>query len=217
MTATDKLEKKSTPAQHDVSASTDHRPWDTTGTDTTGTVEVTATTQDQPKTRSARFGRRAVIVSALTAVLLTGSAILASVLYFVNYRADQRVNGTVQSEVLSAATDGAAAVLTYRPDTLDADFANAESRLTGDFLNYYSGFTEQVVAPAAKDKAVETEATVMGTAITRIDPSSATVLVFINQTTTSRDTPDPTMTTSSIRLGMQNVDGRWLISSFDPV
>jgi Mce-associated membrane protein len=43
------------------------------------------------------------------------------------------------------------------------------------------------------------------------------VLVFINQTTTTSDKPDPSMTSSSVKVSLTHVDGKWLISSFDPV
>ena len=42
------------------------------------------------------------------------------------------------------------AVLSYSYDHLHRDFANAKSRLTGDFLAYYDKFAEDVVAPTAQ-------------------------------------------------------------------
>ena len=49
-------------------------------------------------------------------------------------RADRRHG---RSAAVDAARDGTVAMLSYKPDTLDQDFAAAKSHLTGDFLNYY--------------------------------------------------------------------------------
>jgi Mce-associated membrane protein len=109
------------------------------------------------------------------------------------------------------------ALLSYSPDSLDKDFATAKSKLTGSFLSYYTQFTEQIVAPAAKQKAVKTEAAIVRAAVSEIGPDKAVVLVFINQTTQSKDRPDASFINSSVRVTLQKIDGGWLISSFDPV
>jgi Mce-associated membrane protein len=43
------------------------------------------------------------------------------------------------------------------------------------------------------------------------------VLVFLNQTTTSKENPNGSFTASSVKVGLNKVDGSWLISAFDPV
>jgi Mce-associated membrane protein len=100
---------------------------------------------------------------------------------------------------------------------VEPDLAAAQSHLTGEFLTYYSEFAEQIVTPAAKDKAVRATATVVRAATADVDGNRAKVLVFVNQSTTSKDNPEPTRTASSVLVGMTDVAGRWLISSFDPL
>lgn len=107
--------------------------------------------------------------------------------------------------------------MSYAPETLDKDLANAKSHLTGEFLKYYSQFTDQIVAPAARQKGVKTEATVARAAVSELHADSAVVLVFVNQVTTSKDRPDPALATSSVVVKLTNTDGRWLISEFNPV
>jgi len=41
--------------------------------------------------------------------------------------------------------------------------------------------------------------------------------VFVNQTTTSRERPDASQSASSVMVSLTKVDGRWLISAFDPI
>ena len=108
-------------------------------------------------------------------------------------------------------------LLSYASDTAEAQLKGAASLLTGDFLDYYSQFTQQVVVPAAKEKKVNTQAKVVGSSIERVGPDSATLLVMVDQTTTTSDTPTPSASQSAVRVELQKVDGRWLISAFNPV
>lgn len=116
-----------------------------------------------------------------------------------------------------AASTGAVKVLSYSPDSLDRDFSAAEGLLTGDFLAYYMKFTSQVVAPAAQQKRITTTARVVRTGVESLSNRRASILVFVNQTTTSQDTPTPSNQSSSVRVGLANVNGVWLINAFDPV
>ncbi|MBX9638340.1 MAG: hypothetical protein K2X97_01005 [Mycobacteriaceae bacterium] len=96
-------------------------------------------------------------------------------------------------------------------------FASARSHLTGDFLSYYDQFTQQIVAPAAKQKSLKTSAHVMRAAVQELHPDSAVVLVFVDQSTTSKDNPEPSTAASSALVNLALVDGKWLITKFTPV
>ena len=133
------------------------------------------------------------------------------------YRVDQQVNEAATNVALDAAKNGTVALLSYSPESLDKDFANAKTNLTGDFLSYYTQFTEQIVTPAAKEKQVKTAASVVRAAVSEMHPDSATVLVFVNQVTTSKENPDGAFAASSVKVGLKKIDGRWLINTFDPV
>ena len=160
---------------------------------------------------------RAVWAPLLLAILLLASAGLTAWLYFFDYRVDQQTDEASATVAVKDASDGTVALLSYSPDTLDADFAKAKTHLTGDFLNYYNQFTTQIVTPAAKQKQVKTSAAIIHAAVSELHPNSAVVLVFLNQTTMSKDNPDGSFTSSSVKVGLTKVDGKWLISSFDPV
>jgi Mce-associated membrane protein len=160
---------------------------------------------------------RTLVSAALLAVALLGSAAMAGWLYLNQYRPDQQTDQAAAQVALEAAKTGTTALLSYSPDSLDQDFANAKSKLTGDFLSYYTQFTEQIVTPAAREKSVKTAASVVRAAVSEIEPDNAEVLVFINQTTTSKENPDGAFAASSVKVGMTKIDGTWLIESFDPV
>ncbi|WP_372516843.1 hypothetical protein [Mycobacterium szulgai] len=158
---------------------------------------------------------RPVPVLLILLVLISGG--VTAWLYVKQYQPDQQTDPSVARAAINAASDGTVALLSYSPDTLDKDFATAKSHLSGDFLSYYDQFTQQIVAPAAKQKSLKTTAHVMRAAISELHPNSAVVLVFVDQSTTSKDSPDPSMAASSVLVNLALVDGRWLITKFTPV
>ena len=157
-----------------------------------------------------------LIPAALVLGLLAAGG-LAGWLYFTQYRPDKQTDDAVAQSVVNAARDGTVALLSYKPDTLNQDFAAAKSHLTGDFLNYYDQFTKEVVTPAAQTKGVTTTAQVAGAAVSELNPDKAVVLVFIDQATTSKERPDPAMASSSAMVSLAKVHGDWLITKFDPL
>lgn len=143
------------------------------------------------------------------------SIAVAAAVYFGPHRND-RETAAASGQALAAAQQGAVALLSYAPDTLERDLSNARSHLTGDFLTYYSQFADQILTPAARQKDVHASASVVRAAVIDARPDTAHVLLFINQTTTSRDNPAPAQAASSVKVGLTKADGSWRISSFDP-
>jgi Mce-associated membrane protein len=157
------------------------------------------------------------LVPVILVVLLLVSGGSAAWLYFKQYKPDQQINPDVARTVVSAASDGTVALLSYSPESLDKDFAAAKSHLAGDFLSYYNQFTQEIVAPAAKQKSLKTTAHVMGAAVSELRSDSAVVLVFVDQSTTSKDKPDPSMAASNVLVSLTRVNSNWLITKFDPI
>jgi Mce-associated membrane protein len=179
-------------------------------------VEASKDSDDDSSAVRRRLAAIPLIPVALVLGLLAASG-LAGWLYFTQYRPDKQTNDAVAQSVVNAARDGTVALLSYKPDTLNHDFAAAKSHLTGDFLNYYDQFTKEVVTPAAQTKGVTTTAQVAGAAVSELNPDKAVVLVFINQATTSKERPDPAMASSSAKVSLVKVHGDWLITKFDPL
>lgn len=156
-------------------------------------------------------------LAALLALLLVVSLGLLGSLFYFYYLPDRKTDAAAAKAAVSAASEGTVAVLSYAPDTLDRDFTSAKSHLTGDFLSYYDQFTQQIVLPAAREKRLKTTAAVLRGAVSSLQADSATVLLFVNQTTQSKDRPEPTFAASSVVVQMTKANGKWLISSFNPV
>jgi Mce-associated membrane protein len=105
--------------------------------------------------------------------------------------------------------------LSYSPETLSRDVANARSHLTDGFQASYRQFTEQIVAPAAQRAQLTTTVRVVRAAAAELHPNSAVVLAFIEQDTASKANPDHVKTTSSVRITLKKVHGAWLIDKLD--
>jgi Mce-associated membrane protein len=94
--------------------------------------------------------------------------------------------------------------------------ATAETELTGGFLEYYRKYATDTVIPNSKKDQIATTWTLMGSAVVSAEPSSAEVLVYLNGVVTKAGVPPNTLA-SSVRLHMQKVGGKWLISSLEPL
>ncbi|HTQ21902.1 hypothetical protein [Mycobacterium sp.] len=121
-----------------------------------------------------------------------------------------------RAESVRAATDGTIALLSYRADTVQSDLDAARGRLTGTFLQAYTTLTHDVVIPGAKKKQISAVATVPAAASTSVSANHAVVLVFVNQTIVVGQEA-PTSSSSGVRVGLDRIGGRWLISQFDPI
>jgi Mce-associated membrane protein len=144
-------------------------------------------------------------------------AILVPVLvqWFVQRAGDQEVVAA-HGSVTQVASDGAVALLSYKPDTVDQQLNAARDLLTGDFRDSYTSLITDVVIPGAQQKQISAVASVPAVASVSADPKHAVVLVFVNQTVVvGQDLPSDTA--SSVRVTLDKVDGRWLISEFEPV
>jgi len=123
---------------------------------------------------------------------------------------------TAKKESTKAATDGTIALLSYKPETVDKDLEAAKKYMTGNFLNSYTSLTRDVVIPGSKQKKISAVATVPAAAWTKATPKHAVVMLFVDQTMIIGDSA-PTSTASSVRVTLDKVDNRWLISQFDPM
>jgi len=107
------------------------------------------------------------------------------------------------------------ALLSYKPETVEKDLGAARDRLAGNFKDSYTSLTRDVVIPGSKQKQISAVATVPAAASVSVTENHAVVLVFDNQTVViGNDAPTDTAT---VRVTLDRIHGRWLISQFDPV
>jgi Mce-associated membrane protein len=161
-----------------------------------------------------RIGWSRVVAYALLPVL---ALLVASAAGYLKWQdATLREDRAAHPPSVQAAVDGTVALLSYRPETVEKDLDAAKSRLTGTFLDAYTSLTRDVVIPGAKQKQISATATVAAAALTSQNATHAAVLLFVDQTVIVGKTA-PTNTASSVRVTLDRIDDRWLISQFDPV
>ncbi len=150
------------------------------------------------------------VLPALALVLV----IAAGALKFMD--SGVRDSDAARGQATQAAKDSTVALLSYKPDTVEQQLTAARDRLTGEFRDQYTDLTTNVVIPGAKQKQISAVASVPAAASVSANPSHAVVLLFVNQTVTVGNSA-PTDTASSVRVTLDKVGDRWLISKFDPV
>lgn len=186
-------------------------------------TEKTPACDDTPPPNCRQRIRRSIprkrprFASAMLVAVTVAAVTSVPVIYHTLYQPDQQTGPAAATAAIQAASTGAAAVLSYSPDTVDRDVSTAESHLTGEFLTYYTQFARDIVVPAAKRKGAQAAAKVVRAAVAEIHPRSAVVLVFINQTTSSNERPDLEVTASSVKVTLDKANNTWLMSKFEPV
>lgn len=179
----------------------------------TEAAEAAADAAEAPVERGSRFSWTRLLVVALPALAL----ILALGVGYLKW-----LDGTARESLAAAeasvraASESTIAILSYKPETVDRELKAAAERLTAGFRQQYTQLVNDVVAPGAKQQHISAVATVPAAASVSATGKHAVVLVFVDQTTTIGNDA-PTQTTSSVRVSLEKVDGRWLISQFDPV
>ena len=148
--------------------------------------------------------------------LLPGLALLLAMSAGLLKWKDSSIRGIdlARSQSVSAAKASTVAVLTFRSDTVDRDVAAARERLTGGFLDTYNQRTQQELIPNAKQRRVIATASVPAAASESVTANHAVVLLFVTQTVRIGDAPRVD-SGSSVRVTLDKIGERWLISDFD--
>ena len=123
------------------------------------------------------------------------------------------VGDDARTQVLVAATDLTKRTLSYDYKTLANDMEVARARMTPSFLKEYNGTMAQVRPNTEKNKIV-LEAVVVSSAIIKATEHRATVLVFVNQTTTAGAGKDRNqqLTRNSLVVTLARGEGDWDMS-----
>ncbi|BBX17192.1 hypothetical protein CRI77_10955 [Mycolicibacterium duvalii] len=168
------------------------------------------------RTRSPRRGirRRWVLVFGVLPGLVLLMAMAAGLLKWQG--SSGPYSEVAASQSLQAAKDSTVALLSYRPDTVESDLMSARDRTTGNFRDSYIQLSEDVVIPGSKEQRIAATATIPAAASVSVDENHAVALLFVNQSV-SVGADAPTESVSSIRVTLDKVDDRWLVSGFDPV
>jgi len=130
---------------------------------------------------------------------------------------DNAASAAARQTVLDTARSTVIKLLSYKPDTVEADLNAATSLLTGNFRESYGKLIHDVVIPGAKQKNITAVAQVPAAAVESLTTDKASMIVFVNQQATVGTDAPTTTTTTTVRVGLQKINGAWLIDAFDPI
>lgn len=158
---------------------------------------------------------RGVIAAVLSGVLAL-SALL--VMGFGGYRywsADQ--DEKAREQALAAANTTVPAMFSYEYTTVDTELPKAADLLSPAFREDYLSLITSAIAPGAKEKQLSVTATAQAGGIVEADREHAVVMLFLNQVTTSKDSPQGTTTGSRLRVELDKDGDRWLVDAVTPI
>lgn len=144
---------------------------------------------------------------------LAAAAAVAAVRLAVTARRDAAV-AHARSAALAAATADMRQILSYDYRSIGPDLARARNDTTGEFRGEFRILASQLIGPAARQQQTVTTATVPDASVVSASARQVVVLLFIDQSTTSRTRPAPQLASSQIRVTMQLAGGRWLVAQF---
>ncbi|MDP9219019.1 MAG: hypothetical protein M3P23_00580 [Actinomycetota bacterium] len=124
----------------------------------------------------------------------------------------EQANVAGGNAALSAARASATAILSYDYRHLDTDFARASGLTTGSFRTDYQATTGDAVAKLATQTQAVVVAQVVAGGVVSSTSERATVLLFVNQTTTSNRLDAAKVDRNRVELTMEKVGSHWLVS-----
>lgn len=120
------------------------------------------------------------------------------------------VSDDARTQVLIEAADLTQRTLSYDHKSLENDMELARARMTPTFRKEYDGTMQQVRANTEKNKIV-LKAVAVSSAIIKATEHRATVLVFMNQTTTANGKNEQ-LNRNSLVVTLTRGDGDWAMS-----
>jgi len=163
----------------------------------------------------------AAAVAGVSLPLIVGSAFVAVLIVVTGllgwrYYTD-RMTDDARTDAVNAAKSAAISMLAYDYNTADATLNKAADNLTGDFKGEFRDLIKTVIIPGAQQKQLTVHIDVRAAAAVDASPDSATVLLFINQSTTDQGSMKAVIGGARVRMRMRKDDGRWLVSSLQPI
>ena len=162
---------------------------------------------DQPQKG---LGRLLIVMISVLLVLTLTAAVVLGIKVWKGRQAEQ-----ARSEAVLAASKAAELVLSYDYRSLDENFTAARAVLTPEFAADFD-LTTKVVAEQARKTKATVKAEVREVGVRDGGADRVSLLVFVNQTTTSTVTQGrPRVDLNRARFTMVRHDDRWLVQEID--
>ncbi|MDZ7885425.1 MAG: Mce protein [Mycobacterium sp.] len=145
----------------------------------------------------------------ITAAVLAVFVVLVSVSGFLGWRLWQHQQVTEAGQQARDAAVSYAQVLTsIDSDKVDENFDQVLAGATGEFKDMYSESSVQLRQLLIDNKATA-HGVVVESAIQSAAKDRVVVLLFVDQSVSNANVPDPRLDRSRIKMTMEKVDGQW--------
>ena len=178
----------------------------------TSAAEVTepadTATTDGP---AARRWRRPVLIGVVVAAFVA----VAGTAGYLGWQLNQeRQIEQAGEQARQAATDYAQVLTSIDSDKVDENFDAVLDGATGGFKDMYSQSSAELRQLLIDNKATA-HGVVQESAVQSASKDEVVVLLFVDQSITNTNVPDPRLDRSRIKMTMQYVDGRWRASKVE--
>lgn len=154
---------------------------------------------------------RLVIVAVLV-VLIIASGVLAG--FKANQASDAQATQSDRQAAAAAAKTEIPQILTYSYKSLSKDLAKGAADTTGQFKGEFNLETQQIIEPQVPKEQLSTQAQARVAVPIDSTGNQVTVLVFLDQSTTSKAQPKAQVQQPQLRVTMQKVNGKWLVENY---
>lgn len=161
--------------------------------------------------RTARDWRRHVLRGAVVAAFVV---VLAAAGYLGWQLWQERQVAQAGQDARQAATDYAQVLTSIDSAKVDENFDAVLDGATGEFKDMYSQSSEQLRQLLIDNKA-SAHGVVLESAVQSATKDKAVILLFVDQSVTNTNVPDPRIDRSRIKMTMEYVDGRWRASKVE--
>lgn len=161
--------------------------------------------------RTARNWRR----PALWGALGTAFVVLLAAVGFLGWQLwQERQTAQAGDQARQAATEYAQVLTSIDSEKVDENFDAVLDGATGEFKDMYSQSSSQLRQLLIDNKA-SARGIVLESAVQSATKDKAVVLLFVDQSVSNTNVPDPRIDRSRIKMTMEHVDGRWRASKVE--
>jgi Mce-associated membrane protein len=165
--------------------------------------------RQRDKARRRKRPWRQYLRRSILPVLLVASLAVSGFLGWKQWQEHQIKQAGEQAQ--QAAINYAQVLTSIDSNNVDQNFRQVLDGATGEFKDMYTQSSVQLRQLLIDNKATA-HGVVVDSAIQSESTNKVVVLVFIDQTVTNTQAPDPRIDRSRIKITMEKVDGRWRAS-----
>lgn len=166
-----------------------------------------------PGGASGRAPRRRIPGGAVTVLALVAVLLAVATGFAVARWRNAAATADARAQALAAGRIAAVELLAYDYRDLSADFARGLAATTGAFRRQYELVTHKSVEALAPRYHVVVTAVVRGAGVVHATPGAVSLLVFVDQSTTSSLAPAARVYQDRVLMRLVRTHGRWLVDS----